>query len=390
MKKIIYFANGGSGNHGCEAIIRSLERILACGNKSNMSLSVSHGEDTKYGLSELVETVALNTISHNNLTYVSSYINLKLKKSQYSLDLFPYRYVLKQLTNPKEWLALSVGGDNYCYGGTDFYSELDTTLHSKGVKTAMVGCSIEPEVISNAEVKKDLASHSLIIARESLTFDALIDNGLTNARLLPDPAFLLNTKYAELPEGFLSGNTIGINLSPQVNKCSSDGEITSRNVDCLIDYIIKNSAMQIALIPHVVWPQSNDFDTLKPLYEKYKDTGRVILIEDCNAEELKGYIARCRFLIAARTHASIAAYSNCVPTLVIGYSVKAKGIAKDIFGTYENYVLPSQTLKTDTDLIDAFEWLKDNEDSIRTHLNAFMPDYCKKAYRIKDELERIK
>ena len=114
------------------------------------------------------------------------------------------------------------------------------------------------------------------------------------------------------------------------------------------------------------------------------------MIEDCNAEELKGYIARCRFLIAARTHASIAAYSNCVPTLVIGYSVKAKGIAKDLFGTYENYVLPSQTLKTDTDLIDAFEWLKDNEDSIRTHLNAFMPDYCKKAYRIKDELERIK
>ncbi|MFR4670990.1 MAG: hypothetical protein ACLT69_14285 [Intestinibacter bartlettii] len=65
---------------------------------------------------------------------------------------------------------------------------------------------------------------------------------------------------------------------------------------------------------------------------------------------IKGYISRCR-LYRARTHATIAAYSTCVPTLVIGYSVKAKGIAKDIFGTYENYVLPVQYYQIEFDLI---------------------------------------
>ncbi|MBD5232772.1 MAG: polysaccharide pyruvyl transferase family protein [Bacteroidales bacterium] len=389
MKKFVYFANGGCGNHGCEAIVRSLEYILNSDPKRNKSLSISYAEDSRYGLTELVDTISLNTLSHRNLTYLRSYIDLKLNKSQYSLDLFPYRYVLSHLENPKEWVALSVGGDNYCYGGTDFYYELDKTFHKAGLKTAMVGCSIEPEVISKPDVKKDLASHSLIIARESITYNALVDNGLTNARLLPDPAFLLKTEFADLPTGFLPENTIGINLSPQVNKCSSDGEITSRNVDRLIEHLIAKTTMQIALIPHVIWAQSNDLDTLKPLYEKYKDTGRVILINDCNAEKLKGYIARCRFLIAARTHASIAAYSNCVPTLVIGYSVKAKGIAKDIFGTYDNYVLPSQSLKTDFDLINAFEWLKENEQSIKSHLEDFMPGYCAKAHNIKDELEHI-
>lgn len=49
------------------------------------------------------------------------------------------------------------------------------------------------------------------------------------------------------------------------------------------------------------------------------------MIEDASCGDLKGYISRCRFLVAARTHASIAAYSTGVPALVAGYSVKARG-----------------------------------------------------------------
>ena len=105
--------------------------------------------------------------------------------------------------------------------------------------------------------------------------------------------------------------------------------------------------------------------------------------------ELKGYIARCRFMIAARTHASIAAYSTCVPTLVVGYSVKAKGIAKDIFGSYENYVLPVQSLSKEDELVNAFNWLYQHEDSIRTHLETMMPEYCERALLIKDEIMNL-
>lgn len=50
------------------------------------------------------------------------------------------------------------------------------------------------------------------------------------------------------------------------------------------------------------------------------------MIEDAPCGDLKGYISRCRFLVAARTHASIAAYSTGVPALVAGYSVKARGL----------------------------------------------------------------
>jgi polysaccharide pyruvyl transferase WcaK-like protein len=116
----------------------------------------------------------------------------------------------------------------------------------------------------------------------------------------------------------------------------------------------------------------------------FQQSPRVIQLEDHNAMELKGYISRCRLFIGARTHATIAAYSSCVPTLAVGYSVKAKGIAKDIFGTYENYVVPVQTLAYTDDLITAFEWLKVHEEDIRQHLSIFMPNYIKKAAQAGD------
>ena len=113
------------------------------------------------------------------------------------------------------------------------------------------------------------------------------------------------------------------------------------------------------------------------------------MIDDCNCMELKGYIARCRMFIGARTHATIAAYSTCVPTLVLGYSVKSKGIAKDLFGTDEHYVLPVKGLRCDTALADGFKWLLMNEDQIRDHLKTCMPEYVNNAYRVVSSLNRL-
>ena len=93
--------------------------------------------------------------------------------------------------------------------------------------------------------------------------------------------------------------------------------------------------------------------------------------------------------IGARTHATIAAYSTCVPTLVVGYSVKAKGIAKDLFGTYENYVIPVQTLENKEDLINAFKWLNNNKEEIKKHLTDVMPEYIKRAIRAGEEISRL-
>jgi polysaccharide pyruvyl transferase WcaK-like protein len=59
--------------------------------------------------------------------------------------------------------------------------------------------------------------------------------------------------------------------------------------------------------------------------------------------------------VGARTHSTIAAYSSGVKTLVIGYSVKSRGIAKDLFGDYEGYVLPVQELSSPDALVEAYK-----------------------------------
>ena len=128
---------------------------------------------------------------------------------------------------------------------------------------------------------------------------------------------------------------------------------------------------------------------LTRLYEEYNDSNRIVLIQDHNCMELKGYIARCRFFVGARTHATIAAYSSCVPTLVLGYSVKSRGIAKDLFGSEENYVLPVQSLEEPDELAKHFMWIVEHEKEIRDHLEKIMPEYISKAYLGKVALDKL-
>jgi polysaccharide pyruvyl transferase WcaK-like protein len=51
-----------------------------------------------------------------------------------------------------------------------------------------------------------------------------------------------------------------------------------------------------------------------------------------SARDYKGLIAGAELFVGERMHACIAALSQNVPCVVIGYSVKARGIMDDIFG----------------------------------------------------------
>lgn len=126
------------------------------------------------------------------------------------------------------------------------------------------------------------------------------------------------------------------------------------------------------------------------VYEQFKDTGKVILIGDqYNCMELKGFISCCRMFVGTRTHVTIAAYSTCVPTLVAGYSIKTRGIARDIFGSEENMVIPVQSQEHEDDLVKVFKYIQDNAEDIRRHLQDFMPLYIEKAWLASEEVKKL-
>jgi polysaccharide pyruvyl transferase WcaK-like protein len=265
--------------------------------------------------------------------------------------------------------------------------ELDREIRKYCAKNIFWGCSIE-EKFMTPEVVEDLKGFDLVTVRESLSYEVLKKHGIS-AIQVADPAFLLEKKELPLPKGFIEGNIVGINVSPLINDYENGESIAYRNYKKLIQYIISKTTMNVCLIPHVVWEYNNDRVPLEALYNEFKGSGRVIMIEDHNCEELKGYISRCRFFVGARTHATIAAYSTCVPTLVVGYSIKSKGIAKDLFGTYKNYVVPVQNMVDDTEIISAFKFIMDNEDNIKLCLNKVVPQYMKKAKLAGEKLKLL-
>ncbi|WP_300727633.1 polysaccharide pyruvyl transferase family protein [uncultured Bacteroides sp.] len=380
--KLHLYPHGGCGNHGCEAIVRSTKKITG----ASMTLfSMRPEEDLKYITEPIVEIKNEKIkLTHTQWIYWKAFIKKYFFKDTNAFDKAVFSPVYRNIPD----FFLSIGGDNYCYGAPEFIYLINKEIRKRKVKNILWGCSIEPESIKE-RMLEDLQEYTHIIARESITYQALKDKGIKQVSLYPDPAFQLDQIDEKLPNGFIEGNTVGINVSPMVIGLEKDNGITLENYTNLIQYLINHTDMSVALIPHVVWDHNDDRKPLTILYNRFKETGRVILIDDAPAEILKGYIARCRFLIAARTHASIAAYSTQVPTLVVGYSVKAQGIATDIFGTDENYVIPVQSLKQPEDLTDAFKWLMQHESDIRTLYNNKMPSYCEAALQMKTVLDNL-
>lgn len=375
---ITLFPHGGSGNHGCEAIVRSTVKITE--NSKIDLFSKAPDQDIAVGLEKLCTIhKAEQIIRTGSWPYLKAKFKHHFLRNRQAYDEAVFEKVIDYAK--KSDYVLGIGGDNYCYGAPAFIYLVNKMLEKANVKRVLWGCSIEPTAIDE-NMLEDLKGYNKIWARESLTYEALKNKGLKQTILMPDPAFLLQRTDLPLPEGFIEGNTVGINVSPMVMGLEGIKGMTLENYIQLIQYIIEKTDMHVALIPHVVWKHNDDRKPLNQLYELFKDTGRVCMIEDHNAEELKGYIARCRFMIAARTHASIAAYSEKVPTLVVGYSIKAHGIAKDIFGTEENYVYPVQLLHNPYDLTNSFIWLMKNECNIKNIYDSKLDCYISKVHNI--------
>ena len=158
-------------------------------------------------------------------------------------------------------------------------------------------------------------------------------------------------------------------MSPLILDHTKDKNTALNAFVALVRHILRTSENAVALIPHVTWAHDNDVDALSAIKAQFADEPRVFLLPDClNAMQYKGYVKRLSGLVAARTHVSIAAYSTFVPTLVIGYSVKARGIARDLFGEEAGHLLPAQELSGEAELIAAYDALMKRGDAEREQL----------------------
>lgn len=384
--RIVMYLHGGSGNHGCEAIVNSTCHMIE--EIPKLLVTNSEQEDRHYSVEPLCDILQERKIAERFFAHVWYYAWRKIFHDPESFMRYRFREVMGKNLAP---LYLSIGGDMYCYELSKKEAvTANSAFNRAGAKTVLWGCSLEPELLQDPEVVEDMKRYALITPRESITTQALAAAGVTeNVKQFPDPAFALEPEKTKLPFGFSEGNTIGINISPMILKYEEKDGITIMNYRKLIDHILETTDCHIALIPHVIWKNNDDRLTIHELYGVYQGNDRVVKFEDMSCQKLKYVISKCRAFIGARTHATIAAYSSMIPTLVVGYSVKARGIARDLFGTEENYVLPVQSLEKKDDLTKGFRWLLSHEKEVREKLGEVMPGYKKRALETGKEVDRL-
>ena len=353
----LIYGHGGCYNHGGEALTQcGIEVLREHFPGCHITLSSHFPEqDLEFGL-------PADEIVARDETYL-----VYEKESDYSIENNDkiYKSTIERIT--PETVCIHLGGDNYCYPNWKRYANIHYRAIEKGARSILWSCSIDPDAI-DVEMFKALRTHHLITAREDITYQALIERGIQQVVKVSDMAFRL----APSPIPFDLTNYVSITFGPLAAKKEKNSGMTLRSFQKLVNYILTSTDMNIALVPHVIMKTDNDYEMMAQL--DICDTQRVRLIaEHFSAAQLKHIIGRARFAVTLRTHASIASYSSCVPTLVIGYSMKSAGIAKDL-GVSE-HVLQVNELQNDTDIIAAFKRLVSSEHSIKKRLSLIIPEY---------------
>ncbi len=384
-KRILFYGVGTFKNRGVEALVQSTLKQI---DKTKYDVSIATFD---YDLNKNFYAGKVKYIKHykksDELNEDERKLEEQYKKEVFDYDKFELLYqkdVVKEMESSD--ICISIGGDNYCYDYCTWLYSLDKRSHQNNKKTILWGASLFEE-INDLELINDLTNFDVLVMRESISYNA-VKKILPEEKLIltADPAFGLEKKKVEMNKWYKDKKYIILNISPLTIKTESQ----FAGVIKLVKHILKDTEYSICLLPHVTTDDCNDLDGLTKLKEKFKNEKRVFLEKgNYNCNELKYIISKSELVVTARTHASIAAYSTCVPTLVIGYSVKSKGIAKDIFGTYDNYVISASIVKDDI-LCKKFDYINENKAQIKAILEEKIPIYNAKAKNIFNQvLEKL-
>lgn len=221
----------------------------------------------------------------------------------------------------------------------------------------------------------------LICARGQGTYDNLMGIGIKdNVKLCADGAFSMedspywNKTVDELcaEDSFYNDNVIGLSISSVVEKKCNKMKINYKDtMVSLVDYL-NEQGYNVMLIANAARINSekarnNDLMVGDAIYEAVKNKDKVRWYhEEMDAEQIRAFIGKCRFLIASRFHAMIGSLEQKVPVLLIGWSHKYQEVL-DMFELGQ-YAIDFSKLELN-ELKKSFEEFVSNEADIREKLD---------------------
>lgn len=394
MQTFLFTGQRSFGNRGCEAIVRSTVGLLRQASPSAKFLvpsedickDAAHWPDAEDSGVQFVR--AYNPFFNRPWVHTQRLPVHVLKRAGWP---FPFpKWLVDQVRGVDS--VISIGGDNYSldYRLPSLLMGLDGLAMRLGKPVFIWGASVGPfesEPHFVPAIRSHLAKMRRIWVRETQSLRYLQSVlGLTNVALMADPAFTLEKKpVTGGATGTLdaSRGVLGLNFSPLMERYKGSREDF---ISCIVDFVrycVDEKGLSVLLVPHVI-PldgslDNNDHVYLQQVLARCDDLkGRVALAEPAlTAGQLKEVISGLRYFIGARTHATIAALSSKVPTLSIGYSVKALGINRDLFGPTPP-VLPVQEVSSET-LARGLNFLIDSEESLKRQLSDCVPAFQQRA-----------
>lgn len=394
MYTLVLAGNGPYANRGCEAIVRGTTAVLR---EQMPHVSFISNYFARIGGDDAAQEKDPDLI-HQPIPWLKpltiSWFQEQVARRvlQQPIQGTAVAHTLKH-SLPQAQGVLMLGGDNYTldYGSHRIFFKINDIALAYPLPVAIWGASIgpfsqEPELERWAA--KELRRVTLICARETETQSYLDMIGVReNVVLTADPAFHLNPEPVVLPdaiETFLTQSCIGLNLSPLLHRFMT----TRPSRDTLaawteiaaqvVTVVCQQTQAPILLIPHVMSytgePERDDFVFLQTVARRVNRPDQVqVLGNTLNAAQTKWVIGRLRLFAGARTHSTLAAISSGVPTLCIGYSLKAQGIAQDVYGHGEWLIDNKVLMREPTLLAEKLQALAGAETSVRAHLQHMIP-----------------
>lgn len=379
----LFYGNGSLLNRGCEAILRSTVAIFQKEFSPCRFVNASRAEHTPD--EETPDLPVRHIFSRSIRRWTLRWAVRQVRKCVPVGILEAFEQALPECS-----AALALGGDNYSldYGRPKWFFRANDIILRKGKPTILWGASVGP-FDKDAEFElwaaKALKHVTLICARESETVAYLASLGVTkNVRLVADPAFILEPTAVDLDAdglGVLREPCFGLNLSPLLGRYwRREKPWIDAAADCL-RAVLKVVEMPVVLVPHVFTPSSDDAAFLKSVAARVPEARErcVVIAKQYSAPQLKWIISQLVGFAGARTHATIAALSSGVPTVSIGYSMKSRGINKDVFG-HDDWVLPLERLEP-AGLAEAVRRVIEAGASVSAHLKKTMPAYQEKTWQ---------
>ena len=393
--------NGTYLNRGCEAIVRGTMEILRH----------EFGDDTKVTLVSIGSAEAVRRQAENEYDPYITHLPMNWEFKRWS-KLWWQRQCNKHLGTcmgaplavlaphlPTADAILEIGGDNYSldYGLPWLFVEMDRVIMKRRRPLVLWGASVGP-FDKNPRFKQTMVSHlqklSAILVRESISLEYLKQNGIRSLSSVCDPAFVMKPIEPSLAKMGIKMpcGAIGLNVSPLMARYTTNGNYDAWVAQCveIVQAIFSAFRQQIVLIPHVTVHHSNDWLLLKAVYDKLGGPAKentCIFPDNLTAAEIKWIISKCSVLLAARTHATIAAFSTGVPTLSFAYSVKAKGLNYDLFDSQEFCIDPHEI--GSKEVIRRLETVLTCQDAVRRRLIERLPDIMRRAYSAGSILRNI-